>query len=61
MGLCIMCIFKLIIKEKSLAITYSPTNAVPSAQLGLTSVFGMGTGVAQVLSSLDKYSNQYTK
>ncbi len=46
--------FKIVINKKSLAITYSPTNAVPSAQLGLTSVFGMGTGVTQALSSLDK-------
>ena len=25
--------------------TYSPTNAVPSAYIGLTSLFGMGRGV----------------
>jgi len=33
--------------KKSLATTYSSTEkAVPSALEGLTSVFGMGTGVA---------------
>jgi hypothetical protein len=32
---------------KKLAATYSPAIAVPSAQLGLTSVFGMGTGEPQ--------------
>jgi hypothetical protein len=30
--------------EKRLAATYSPAFAVPSALVGLTSVFGMGTG-----------------
>ena len=30
--------------KKSLATTYSPALAVPSAREGLTSVFGMGTG-----------------
>lgn len=29
---------------KKLAATYSPALAVPSALVGLTSVFGMGTG-----------------
>ena len=32
-------------KKKSLAATYFPANAVSSALEGLTSVFGMGTGV----------------
>ena len=31
--------------KKSLAATYFPANAVSSALEGLTSVFGMGTGV----------------
>jgi hypothetical protein len=30
--------------RKRLAATYSPAFAVPSALVGLTSVFGMGTG-----------------
>ena len=32
--------------SRTLATTYSPPCGVPSAQEGLTSVFGMGTGVA---------------
>ncbi len=32
------------------AATYSPAKAVPSALEGLTSVFGMGTGVSPPLS-----------
>ena len=40
-------------QKKSLATAYSPTphGAVPSALEGLTSVFGMGTGVAPPLES----------
>ncbi len=34
------------------AATYSPTNAVPSALLGLTSLFGMGRGEPQCNSHL---------
>ena len=30
--------------QPKMAATYSPTFAVPSAQLGLTSLFGMGRG-----------------
>ena len=36
-------------KKKSLATTYSPAIAVPSALKSLTSVFGMGTGVPSSL------------
>ena len=34
-----------IIEDLKLAVTYSPADAVPSARSGLTSVFGMRTGV----------------
>ena len=37
--------FRFKYKVKGLAATYSP-DKVPSAQEGLTAVFGMGTGVA---------------
>ena len=33
------------IEYSKLALTYSPSKEVPSVQAGLTSVFGMGTGV----------------
>ena len=42
-----------LINKKSLAMTYSPAIAVPSALKGLTSVFGMGTGGTPSLLSPD--------
>ena len=37
-----------------LATSYSCTNVLPLAQMNLTSVFGMETGVTSLPSSLDK-------
>ena len=44
------CGASLILIEGILAMTYSPLT-VPSAQWGLTSVFGKGTGVTPMLKS----------
>jgi hypothetical protein len=38
-------------KESNEAMTYSPAQAVPSAQRSLTAVFGMGTGGTSALKS----------
>jgi len=45
------------IKFFGLAATYSPAKAVPSALQGLTSVFGMRTGVTLALSHQAKKFN----
>ena len=40
-------------KTSNVLLSQVVTNQVPSALKGLTSVFGMGTGVTPLLSSLD--------
>jgi hypothetical protein len=39
------CVVVFLIEYLKLALTYSPPEGVPSVLAGLTSVFGMGTGV----------------
>ncbi len=51
--------FKTGIRYSVLAPTYSPSCEVPSAQMGLTSVFGMRTGVAPSPKHQHRTSNVY--